>query len=590
MFIWLLGCVGEGGLPAEAGEGAGGLEAVGPASPGDPGGDGGIPGGGDGSVGGPIPDPSDEVFDPDVVAEIALTLDEDDWRELRDDPEAEDWYAATFVWNGETVAPVGVRSFGYTSHVVGKPPLKIAFDHYRAGLRWRELEQLKLDAGYKDLTFLNERLCTAIMRRAGIPAARTGWARVTVNGDPAGFYVVLEPIDDRFLVRNFGNADGPLWAPDDTRGTGLLPHEDPTRVYAAQTSVKTDGDELVELARLVGEGNDDELAAAVDLRDFFVEAVIRTLQGSQDNLAADGNNFYLYQDPAVDPDGDGQGFWRLISWDFDRDLITYGLTTGLSLDASAPWTTSAWAYDPATREPYHDPLHERQIAGGADVEALVEELWAGPMEWNALDAEAAEAAALIRDEARGDPIDDGRFDQRVADLRLYLHMRATQDLGREVAECAGWERDAVGIGDLDPTGTVGRGALAVDGWGLEKDGGLSCGPLAGPCVGFQVGGEHVCRGVFAFAPSRVDVDVPSGFERLRGSVGIQNVGEDCGDGVVFRVEQGGAVLWESDTVRPYEAAVPFDVAIGAGALALVADAGASTSCDAAAWLDVRVVP
>lgn len=588
MFIWLLGCVGEGALLGKTEEGRAGFEDVGPGWPGDPGDDGGDPGGGDGSVGGPIPDPSDDVFDPDRIAEIALTMDEGDWRALRDDPESEDWYAATFTWNGETVAPVGVRSFGFTSHVVGKPPLKIAFDHFRAGLAWRELEQLKLDAGYRDLTFLNERLCAAAMRRAGVPAPRTGWARVTVNGDPAGFYVVLEPIDDRFLVRNFGNADGPLWAPDDTRGTGLLPHDDPTDVYAPQTSVRTGGRELFELADVVAEGSDAELAASVDLRDFFVEAVARALLGSQDALAADGNNFYLYQDPAVDPDGDGDGFWRLISWDYDRDLITYGIDAALAQDPAAPWTTSAWAYDPATQAPYHDPLHARQVAGGADVDAMVEELWTGPMEWNALDAEAAEVAALVRDDAIGDPIDDGSFDKHVADLRLYLHTRATRDLGGEVAECTSWERDAVGIKELGPAGVVGRAELLVDGWALDDE--PACGPLGRRCVGFQVGGEHVCRGLFAHAPSRVAVDVPSGFRRLRGAVGLQNVGEDCGDGVAFRVEQGGTVLWRSGVLRPYEAAEPFDVAVGAGPLELVADAGADADCDAASWLEVRVVP
>ncbi len=85
--------------------------------------------------------------------------------------------------------------------------------------------------------------------------------------------------------------------------------------------------------------------------------------------------------------------------------------------------------------------------------------------------------------------------------------------------------------------------------------------------------------------------MPAGHTRLRGAVGLQGIGNECGDGVVFRVVQDGVTRWQSGTLRSYSQPEELaDVVIHAGPVQLVADPLGDISCDMATWLDLRVVP
>lgn len=513
----------------------------------------------------PPPDDAEPVFDPTTIADITLTMDPADWDDIRTDPRAARWHEATFTWRGEQVDRVAVRAFGMGSVVVGKPSLKLSFDRVVDDRRWRGLETLKLDNSSQDPTFLNERLCTEVMRAAGVPAARTGYATVAVNGEHAGFFVVLESIDDPFLARWFGDDDGALYGTvQGAYGQGLMPLDEPLKYYDPQDKDTGDGADLARLARLVADGTDAELAAAIDLPGFFRHSVTRSVLGGHDSFSADGNNFYLYDD---------RGTWRIIPWDFDYDLATDGVATALSLDPRAPWATSRWAADSLTGEPYVDPLLVRALAMGADPDAVIAELLVGPLRWRELDAEVVATAALIRDAVIGDVLDHGpTFDRHVAELRMFLHARLSQFAGRDVADCppapAGTRRAA----ELAPQGAVGWGSLSIDG--------TSWGP------GFSVAGEHFCTGLFAHAPSAVTLQLPAGHDTLRGKAGLQDWDQACGDGVVFSIVQDGAVLWDSGLVRGYEPARGFEVAVVPGEVVLTVDAAGDHTCDTAAWLDV----
>jgi hypothetical protein len=535
-------------------------------------------------------DGSADVFDPDTIHTIDLTLADADWQEIATNPWAETWHTGTFRWEGETVADVAVRAFGYSSHVAGKPPLKIDFDAVVPGQEWRGLEQLKLRNSYLDASFLHDALGPWLLRRAGVPASRTGWARLTVNGVAVGFYTVMESIDDRFLKRQFGNDDGPLYSIDGIRGHGLMPLSDPLAYFQFNTSVTGDGSDLVDLTRIVATGSDDALAAVVDLDTFFDESIVRTLSGSQDAFSADGNNFYLYDDPGEDVDPtDLHGTWHVIPWDYNFDFTTFGLIPALSVEPARPWATSDYAFDPTTGAPYEDVLMERQIASGRDVDAEVRALATGPLAFPDIAARVGAWRALVADDVATDPIGGATaFAHAVDDDLLYLHMRLSNTLGAEVATCASFEPDAIPVRDLAPAGTVGWSTLTTDGWVWSGQPG-SCVTSPDACHGFDVADTHYCTGLFAHAPSTVTITVPAG--TLRGAVGLQLFGEDCSTGVQFRVEQGGATLWQSGVLTSYSAAEDLgEIPLVAGTATLVADPLGDYSCDTASWVDVRLVP
>lgn len=509
----------------------------------------------------PPVDPTDAVFDLTRVHTIELTMDAAAWADVRDNPGVEAWYVADVDIDGERVDSVGIRAFGAGSEIAGKPPLKLSFDRFIPQQRWRGLEQLKLDNSSQDAGYLNEAIGTGVLRAMGLPAARTGWANVLVNGVPAGFFVVLEAIDDRFLKRHFGNADGPLYGTWDWRygqGLNLITWGTPLDWYVPQTSVETDGSDIAAAVNAVNYGTEEEFHALVDVDEFTKVAVTRAAIGAIDAYAADGNNFYLYDDG---------GQFRLVPWDLDADLgYPYYFQNALVMDLYQPWLTSHARYNPVTGTVYSDPVHARAMAEGWDVEGWLDALLDGPLAWETVSKAVRDEEAVIHDSACADVIwGCAAHEQRVADLLLFLHSRLSRLAGGEVAACGGGT-------ELSVSGTVGYGSIGVDAteWG----------------PGMMINGRHYCSGVLACAPSVLTTTVPAG--QLKGSVGLHDLNAACGDGAAFSIVQNGLTLWESGVTTQYRDAIPFSVQVDAGDIVLQTSAGGSIDCDWAVWASIRV--
>lgn len=560
---WLLGCTptqGVGGGAASDAEPTGGAIWELPGAP-------------------PGADPTDALFDVGTVHTMALEMSPAAWSELRSNPWAKNWYEADFAFvsgsSGERVelGAVGIRAFGAGSQVAGKSALKISFDRNVDGQRFLGLEQLKLDNSSQDAGFMNERIATAVLRRMDVPAARTGWADVTVNGDHAGFFVLMESIDDRFLRRWYGNAEGPLFGMISgwySQGLNPFPvgYDDPLTWYETQTSVESDGSEIAVAVERLAAGTDAEVAEVIDLDAFLRVSVARSVMGGIDTFSADGNNFYLYVD---------NGRLTQIPWDLDADLgYPWAYSLAMGVDPRAPWASSPWSTNPVTGAPYTDPVLLRHLAMGADPDPIVAEMLDGAFDWELVDAEIVESAALIEPWVWDDVLGYGpSFGPRIADLRMFVHQRSSRLAGEDVADCSQPDDGSLPIADLSPTGTVGWGELLVDStyWG----------------PGFSVGGEHACGGVFAHAPSAITIEVPAGKDTLTGAVGAQDWVQVCGNGMSFEVRQGGVSLWTSPVVHNYDAPLSFgSLAVEPGPVELIAGHNGEYSCDTSVWVNVRV--
>lgn len=500
---------------------------------------------------------ADAVFDLSAVHRIDLVMADADWVQVRDNPATEAWYTADFEWDGEPMPNIGVRAFGQGSVVAGKPPIKLDFDRYESGAQWRGLEQIKLDSSVQDAGFLNETVGTRALRELGLPAARTGWAQLYVNGSLAGLFVVLESIDDRFLKRWYGDDSGSLYGMGTWMyGQGLNPIAWGTVLdwFEPQTSVGGDGSEILAAIEATASGTDEDFEAVVDVDTFTRIAVTRSAMGAIDQFAADGNNFYLYVD---------QGRITPIAWDLDADLgYPYYFTNALDMGLEEPWLWSHARYNPVTGALYSDPVHARAMAAGWDVDGWLDMLLAGPLDWSTLDAQTAEYAAVIHDAACTDTYNScASFEHRVVDLRFFLHTRLARLAGAEVARC-----DAAPDWEIMPL------------QGVATVGGSDWGP------GFMVGGVHACNGIYAPSPSRMALSVHAG--TLSGAAGVHDRNMNGSAGIHFVILQNGVTLWE-DTVLAYEAAAPFSVPVSDGKVLLVA-LGSTPEYDGASWVDLTV--
>ena len=88
-----------------------------------------------------VPDPTlsgaDALFDDTVVHEIRLSINSRDWEALRANPLEDTYYPADFRWRDDVVRNIGIRSRGTGSRSGLKPGLRVDFDRYATGQKFR---------------------------------------------------------------------------------------------------------------------------------------------------------------------------------------------------------------------------------------------------------------------------------------------------------------------------------------------------------------------------------------------------------------------------------------------------------------------
>lgn len=193
-----LGCTSSSiSIPGDTGD-------TGPA-PGDTGQDE-LPGGTDTDTGEIVEDPEAdrawqaEFYQDTVIHDIAIELDEDNLRALRRDPHS--YAVASVTVDGEALTDVGVRlrgKIGSFRDMSGKPKFKLDLNEFHPDQRLHGLKALHLNNAVVDCSYLREPLAYQVFRDLGLAASRTSFARVEVNGDTYGLYVLVEGPDSELL-------------------------------------------------------------------------------------------------------------------------------------------------------------------------------------------------------------------------------------------------------------------------------------------------------------------------------------------------------------------------------------------------------
>lgn len=256
-------------------------------------------------------DRSDELLTLDTIHDLHLELDEGAMASLA--VEERKYVIGAFRHGDTRLENVAIRFKGHRTmrDWRGKPSFKVHFAREEKGRRYMGLGQIMLHNGVEDPTMLREALGNYVVRKLGVPTPRTGFARVFVNGELFGLYVISEPADKAFLARHFGDPRGPLYEgaygcdvyPDDVLEMEHERGDDPGRQH------------IRALAKAAQGGIDDWLHPERGPMDR--EAFLRFL--AVDTLVADfdgyrhGHNYLLYFEPS-------EARWYMLPWGLDRVL------------------------------------------------------------------------------------------------------------------------------------------------------------------------------------------------------------------------------------------------------------------------------
>jgi spore coat protein CotH len=151
-----------------------------------------------------------DIFNPSRVNRIELSIPGASADSLNNSATAKNYVAATFKFtsNGLSIGPidVGIRLKGNTSldRLSGRPSFKVAFNwKLLKGNRFLGLKNLTLNAMTQDGSKLHEFGAYKLFNLMGVPAPRTGWSDLRINGATRGLYLSLESVDDMFLGNKF---------------------------------------------------------------------------------------------------------------------------------------------------------------------------------------------------------------------------------------------------------------------------------------------------------------------------------------------------------------------------------------------------
>ena len=264
-----------------------------------------------------------EIFEKDSVIDINIDIDEADLSDIRNYPKNEEYHSADITVDGIKVENAGIRTKGnMTLNSVANSDsdrysYRIKFNKYVKGNKLIGLDELCLNSGYSDPSYMREYLHYEVLRSLGMNVPETVFARVYINGEYAGLYFAVEGIGDTFLEGNFGETykDGNLYKMDE--GSTLEYKENEDYSYA---DLKSGDDEyLDDFKKFVKELNDMTDGEKGDIEDILdVDSALKYIASNTVLCNYDsynGNmhhNYYLYEDE--------NGVFTVIPWDFNMSF------------------------------------------------------------------------------------------------------------------------------------------------------------------------------------------------------------------------------------------------------------------------------
>ena len=146
-----------------------------------------------------------------AIHSVYLTIPDASATSLNQKPK--DYTAARVEFRTDTsgssgLIDIGLRLKGSTSleKLSGRPSFKIKFNWKDLkGDRFLGLKGMTLNAMTQDTSLVHEAAAYQLYNWMGVPASKTGYAKVFINGALKGLYLNIETPDDIFLSKRFTN-------------------------------------------------------------------------------------------------------------------------------------------------------------------------------------------------------------------------------------------------------------------------------------------------------------------------------------------------------------------------------------------------
>ncbi len=274
----------------------------------------------------------DFVFNSNQIHTIYFQLNQTNWWDSLVATYTGDYYIkVNAVIDGDSFSNIGIKFKGNSSYNNAsiKKSIKVDFNLYDSTLAWDDLKKINLNNGFKDPTFLREKVCLDFFYTHGIYAPRCTYANVYLNNQLWGLYNLVEEINNGFLNDRFSNKDGNLFKGD--------PHGDlkylGTNVNAYYPNYELSNNETVndwsDLLNLISVLNNTPAASLeaslnniLNLNSWYNVWAGNILFANLDSYQGSGHNYFLYHNSTTNK-------FEWIAWDVNEAFGNF--QQGLSL-------------------------------------------------------------------------------------------------------------------------------------------------------------------------------------------------------------------------------------------------------------------
>lgn len=234
---------------------------------------------------------TEQLFAEPRVFDISVEIPQAQLEALKREPRV---YVKATIREGTNVyANAGFRFRGTNvSRTTERPSFTIKFNEFITDQRFYGQRKLGFDSSLHDPSLLGEPIVNELFRTAGIPAPRTTYARVQLNGKDTGLYVVSEGVNKDFLDRHFGKSRGNLYEGDGTDLTDKL-DKDSGDNAKDQPDIKA----LLGAAQSTVDQRWKNLQTLVDLDRFVTFVAMEVLTGHTNGYALSKGRYRIYNDP-----------------------------------------------------------------------------------------------------------------------------------------------------------------------------------------------------------------------------------------------------------------------------------------------------
>ncbi|EAW27178.1 hypothetical protein ATW7_01440 [Alteromonadales bacterium TW-7] len=348
------------------------------------------------------PTPSSEntvatAFTPTAVNTLSITITDESWQDILDNPLDEEYHETAITFNGVTLDSVAIRTKGGSSlrNVANSSSdrysFKVDINEYVSGQKFFGLKKFTLQNSFNDPSYMREVIAYELMDEMGVPTPEHAYVNFYVNGELFGLYLMVEAVDGEFVEKHFTNSNGDLYKPDGT-GSDLLWLGDDIQSYTdinLQTNEDTtDNGAFINFVESLDKGETSAINIDTLLRYMSVSTSLSNLDSYHGPLA---HNYYIYDD---------DGVFSILPWDFNESFGTF------NMDCNGVDVRELYIDEPVSGALSERPLIANVFAEQSNLDtyhSYLTQLINGSLSSDTFNARVNEIADLIREHVQNDP-------------------------------------------------------------------------------------------------------------------------------------------------------------------------------------------